>query len=333
MRRDRIIACAAVVAVWLPGAALAGPDGTLPNPIAALATGAACEPTGQPEAECDGVDDDCDGVADEDYAPTPTSCGLGACTATGETVCVDGTVESPCTPGAPDVETCNGLDDDCDGAVDDGNPDGGAACTVSGQQGACAPGVQECRAGILVCAPNEAPSTELCVTSRDEDCDGQVDEADCACAPGRTMWTDLQTRRTSVKLSDTPRRDKLTTNGEFAAPGVDVLKPAAWEVGIRIDDATGLFYEGVLPPGSVVASSSGHSFKLRDRDGVHAGLVSVKLGVRELAGRYTVKAQNLDLPGFEVGTARVTLRVGAWCFVDVADECGANAPGTTVKCR
>ena len=32
------------------------------------------------DVTCDGLDDDCDGVADEDYVPTATTCGVGACT-------------------------------------------------------------------------------------------------------------------------------------------------------------------------------------------------------------------------------------------------------------
>jgi hypothetical protein len=38
-------------------------------------------------------------------------------------VCTDGVCA-----GTPGTESCNGLDDDCDGTVDDGNPGGGVAC-------------------------------------------------------------------------------------------------------------------------------------------------------------------------------------------------------------
>jgi hypothetical protein len=78
------------------------------------------------DATCDGVDDDCDALFDEDYAPVPTTCGVGACASTGATSCLAGSVTDSCTPGtpAPDDTTCDGIDDDCDGSADeDGDPD------------------------------------------------------------------------------------------------------------------------------------------------------------------------------------------------------------------
>ncbi len=69
---------------------------------------------------CDGVDQDCDGVADQTFAcpsaglgPCETSCGstgTQACTASCEPI-------GACEPPA---EVCNGVDDDCDGIVDEG---------------------------------------------------------------------------------------------------------------------------------------------------------------------------------------------------------------------
>jgi hypothetical protein len=81
------------------------------------------------DATCDGVDDDCDGSFDEDYAPQATSCGVGACAATGATSCAAGSVTDSCTPGSPaaDDSVCNGIDDDCDGAIDE---DGAQAAEV-----------------------------------------------------------------------------------------------------------------------------------------------------------------------------------------------------------
>ncbi|MEM9731742.1 MAG: malectin domain-containing carbohydrate-binding protein, partial [Myxococcota bacterium] len=72
---------------------------------------------------CDGVDNDCDGAFDEDYVSLPTQCGVGACEATGATVCdaLSSTEIDTCTPGtpAPDDSSCDGVDSDCDGVVDE----------------------------------------------------------------------------------------------------------------------------------------------------------------------------------------------------------------------
>ena len=79
-----------------------------------------CTP-GAPSAEvCDGIDNDCDLQVDEDIAPTPTSCGLGACADTGVLACTNGAFVNSCTPGNPGFEVCDGIDNDCDGTLDEG---------------------------------------------------------------------------------------------------------------------------------------------------------------------------------------------------------------------
>lgn len=94
-----------------------------------------------PSAEvCNGLDDDCNGSIDDGLAPVATTCGVGACAATGTQTCVDGVLTDSCTPGNSSAEVCNGLDDDCNGLVDDGiapaccdtdsDCDDGNACTT-----------------------------------------------------------------------------------------------------------------------------------------------------------------------------------------------------------
>ncbi len=70
---------------------------------------------------CNGEDEDCDGEIDEGLGEI--SCGLGACRNT-VAACTKG-VLGTCTPLEPQIfpDVCNGVDDDCDGALDEDCPD------------------------------------------------------------------------------------------------------------------------------------------------------------------------------------------------------------------
>ncbi len=137
---------------------------------------------------CNGADDDCDGRIDEGDPEGGGACQTdrpGRC-APGTQVCRDGALACD-ADAAPIAERCNGADDDCDGAIDDGNPDGGAACQT-GQPGRCAPGTEVCRDGAVACVRDADPMVEAC-NGADDDCDGAIDDGNpgggAACQTGR----------------------------------------------------------------------------------------------------------------------------------------------------
>jgi hypothetical protein len=83
------------------------------------------------ETRCDGKDNDCDGKADEPFAQKDKPCGepgqKGICQGKGKYVCNAAGTATECQitdfgKTATD-EACNGLDDDCDGLVDEGTDD------------------------------------------------------------------------------------------------------------------------------------------------------------------------------------------------------------------
>jgi hypothetical protein len=127
---------------------------------------------------CNNRDDDCDGSVDEGLGNL--TCGVGACQRT-VAACTAGGVPGTCIPGQPASETCNNLDDDCDGLIDDL---GNIACGV----GACQRTVAACTAGVPgTCTPG-SPTTEVC-NNVDDDCDGQTDEGTLACGVGACART------------------------------------------------------------------------------------------------------------------------------------------------
>ncbi|MBI3449455.1 MAG: hypothetical protein HY049_11125 [Acidobacteria bacterium] len=115
------------------------------------------------------------------------NCRLGKCGDVGFEVVSLTQCNTGCVP-LPGGEICNGKDDDCDGVIDNGNPDGGADC-ATGLLGVCADGVKTCQAGSLQCLSKVPSSPEIC-DGLDNDCDGSTDEnpvdEGTACSTGRS---------------------------------------------------------------------------------------------------------------------------------------------------
>ena len=124
----------------------------------------------EPIAEiCNGADDDCNGFTDDifglgevcereaDVAGERISCA-------GLIVCGADSTEPICTATDPMEETCNFIDDDCDGETDEGFDENGEICVVG--TGLCQRiGVFECSADgerVQCSVEPNSPSAELC---------------------------------------------------------------------------------------------------------------------------------------------------------------------------
>ncbi len=109
--------------------------------------------------------------------------GWGHCV--GQRVCTDAGL-GDCDAPVPQEEACNGHDDDCDGATDEG-VDAASATAACKTDGVCAAGVPVVCAGLAgwscdyEAVAGYSPVDEHCGECQDNDCDGATDEdaADC----------------------------------------------------------------------------------------------------------------------------------------------------------
>lgn len=185
---------------------------------------------------CNSIDDDCDGAIDEGFT-TGQSCstGVGACARTGFLFCAPDGQGTQCSaiPGQPTQETCNLLDDDCDGTVDEGFDQDGDGYTTCG--GDCADTVASIHPG----------ATEV-FNGVDDDCNNIIDDVIERITITRATW----------QLSNSRLIVEATTN---YPPGSVTLTVSGFGV-MTYNSSTRIYrlsITGVPKPGSVTVTSTG----------------------------------------------------------------------------
>lgn len=154
--------------------------------------GSSCVDTQRSDAHCGGCDAAC--VAP---ARALATCVDGGCVYQCQAGYLDGDrdlqvpggngCEIECVPTNGGVEICDGVDNNCDGVVDEGFAQLSESCTAG--VGACA------RTGVYICADDHqdvvcsvvpgAPEDEICGDGVDNNCDGRIDEGEAVDA---TIW-------------------------------------------------------------------------------------------------------------------------------------------------
>ena len=210
------------------------------------ANGCECEPTNGGVETCDGLDNNCNGTTDEGfdfqndidncgacnkrcfYPFAKASCEMGTCK---QGACLDGFYdrvasdpgcETPCQKTNGGVEICDGLDNDCNGLIDDNVQ---AATITCKSKGVCAGTTPTCKGQSgWACVYPTATYQELEDTTKgcdglDNDCDGVVDEAfdigkPCTVGTGPCAGT-------GVWACNAQKTDH-TCVGSMKTPGVEV---------------------------------------------------------------------------------------------------------------
>jgi hypothetical protein len=122
----------------------------------------ASNPPANNESACNGADDDCDGTVDDGVPGVGASCMVpgrqGRCQQ-GVSAC-SGSMGITCTQMFfPTAETCNGLDDDCDGFVDESGATNTPKLTQTCFPGPGTAGVGECVSGQQACNASTGSGT------------------------------------------------------------------------------------------------------------------------------------------------------------------------------
>ena len=198
--------------------------------------------------QCDKLDNDCDSKVDEGcecISGTSRQCqgnNKGLCNS-GTQSCANGKWGECVGVVAPSKEVCDGLDNDCDGQVDEGLP----LKYATKQNGVCRGLLMECKGadGWVVdysLLPEYVPvETTLNCDGLDNDCDGAKDEG-CDCIDGKTKQcgvSDIGICRYGIQTC---------VHGKWSGCDGAVL-PADKEICNGLDDDCNNYVDdGLIPP-------------------------------------------------------------------------------------
>jgi hypothetical protein len=230
------------------------------------------------ESKCDGVDGNCNGQIDEAFADLGTECDngkKGACRDAGKRICdPNDNTQTTCNlavlpdpvPGAPSMETCNGVDDDCNGTVDDGITDDMVLVTVGATKfyidryEASRPDATGSDAGLL--------ESRRCVK------------------PAVLPWTYTTEAEAAAACQSTGARLCTETEMMLACAGT-AMNAYPYGASYQPNTCNGLDYDGIpggtndnvlVPTGSAALSSCASSFNVYDLSGNAAEWTSTVTG-------------------------------------------------------
>jgi hypothetical protein len=176
---------------------------------------------------CNGIDDDCNPATTEAGLTPPANFCLTAGACAGATASCQGANGFRCSYGATvsqdangnvTAETlCDGIDNDCDGKVDEGQPNLGQACNDNAVGECRSTGTFQCNAadlnGPAVCVittPGAAAVPETC-DGKDNDCNGVVDNgAATGNLPGQD-WVTIPGSTVQIMKWEASRPDATAT--------------------------------------------------------------------------------------------------------------------------
>ena len=295
--------------ICMPGTqACLGIDGKGGAPLWGSCTGE----TGPAAEVCgDAIDQDCNG-SDLSCSPgcggSPTggACtfGRGRCATAGTLQCIGGTTIQcvpTMTPLMPIAETCNAIDDNCDGTVDNDVTTGGSltqtcypfgAGTPGLPSGICVRGTQTCTAGAFgSCVGAVGPTAEVC-DALDNDCDGGVNEflmcgGSDAGTPMADAGTPMADAGTPGTDSGTPGTDAGSSSG-FAATQRDVCRAA--RLGDGFSGVVSTTYDLACATTTFGSCGAGWSVVIYDHNGCGVpsdpGVNTVTVDLAAAAGEY-----------------------------------------------